>query len=163
MKKEIRNRKREPAGPSKMAKPLNPGKLPDEIDPNTKSPLGLYLKLNGLSLNGFCRAMGCDYRSVQAWANGSQEPSIPYALEIERITKGVVAIETWAGLPSVTEKIAQIRAKQEDGVQRIRNENEPGGFAQPMKALKKGGLHPERRFKRGAAEAESEEADDQER
>jgi hypothetical protein len=154
-KKELRDRKREPTAPAQMVRAKNPGSIPakKEDDKLGRSPLGMYIKMNHLSLNSFARALGADFRSVQQWAYGEQEPTLAYALEIERVTKGVVAVEIWAGVGCVRERIAQIRERQDDGVRRIQNENEPGGFSAPTKG-RKGDPKAAERFKKGGQKDE---------
>jgi hypothetical protein len=97
-----------------------------------KSPLGIYLKMNGLSLTSFVRAIGVEYRTAMEWTRGESLPTLPAAFEIEKITKGAVPMEAWLGLPQAKTFLARMRAKQTPDVQRHVSVNPPGGFASPV-------------------------------
>ncbi len=87
-----------------------------ELDPHLKSPLGLYLKQNRLSEVSMARALGLARLAVQKLTRGESLPSLPVAFEIERITKGVVPIEAWLGMPRALEAVRGLRAKQPEGI-----------------------------------------------
>lgn len=104
-----------------------------KIDPGTKSPLGIYLRLNGISATSFARAMGVAYRTVDQWVNGSVELSLAAAYEIERLTKGIVCMEMWLALPKVKAQLATWRSYQPEELAESRpaEANMAGGLAHP--------------------------------
>lgn len=113
-----------------MARPRKPRPAPedvaedmpstdDEVNKDTRSPLGIYLRINGISTATFAKAMGAPWRSVQQWAKGAVVPHLAYCYEIERITKGVVPMEAWLGIPTCKEYIAKIRAYQPESIRKM--------------------------------------------
>ena len=82
------------------------------VEGPSPSPLHAYLKANSLSLRSFTRAMGVDPHHVQRWYDGIACPSLPAALEIERITKGVIAAEMWMALPCAKRVLTRFRSRQ---------------------------------------------------
>ncbi len=113
-------------GPVTMPRPeVN---LP-EVTPEVDSPLGLYLKLNGVTEAAFARAMGGVHTSVKTWADGSSVPSLVAAYEIERVTKGAVPMEAWLGMARAKEGLKSFRLKQPAEVRKMPSVLEGGGFS----------------------------------
>ena len=82
------------------------------------SPLGVYMKACGISTELFARGVGLSPRGVDLIATGRSLPTLPVAYEIERVTKGVVAIESWFGLPQAKEILLAMRQKQPEAIQK---------------------------------------------
>lgn len=93
--------------------------------------MGVYLESNKISVSSFARALGCDTKTASSWAKGESIPSLAAAYEIERVCKGVVPMESWLALPGARKFLADVRAKQEEGVRQFKQEvgNAAGGFA----------------------------------
>ncbi len=100
---------------------------------DSKTPLGVYLKMNGLSQSAFARAMGVPMRTLVQWAIGKNLPSIPAAYEIERLTKGAVPMESWLSLPACKLLIARWRSFQPEKVRRMKPELDPAGYASTLR------------------------------
>ena len=101
------------------------------LDGQHLSPLGIYLKVVAkVSLGAFARAMGVHQKTISEWATGKGMPLLPAAYEIERLTKGVVPVESWLGLPQAKAMIAKMRAQQPRVVAGATQRFvAPGGFA----------------------------------
>lgn len=95
---------------------------PEEVEAPTqkqkmaRSPLGVYLITTGMSVKSIARAVGVKFITAQQWAYGEAMPTIPYAFEIERVTKGAVVIEAWLGMPKAKITLARIREAQPEEV-----------------------------------------------
>lgn len=90
----------------------------EKNDPRRNSPLGVYMLQNKLSERLMCRALGLSLKSVQDLAQGKSLPTLPVAWEIERITKGVVPMESWLGMPRAQALIRNMRAGQPEPIQK---------------------------------------------
>lgn len=106
-----------------------------EISPENPSPAGVYVRLNGLSIESMSKIFGVKWATMDAWCKGTQEPGIAEVLEWARITKGVVMPEMWGALPSVRKRIAELRSRQ------------------PVDALKEIKLHGDKKPKGSARRA----------
>lgn len=130
MGKHAHKRHEDPRAPLPPAPQAPP---PEEKYGPTKypSPLGHYFRVTGLTAWAFSRAMGANARSVEDWTAARTVPPVIAALEIERLTKGVVPVEAWASLPQCRSQLAVWREHQPEAVRNQGRVLEPGGFAQP--------------------------------
>lgn len=87
-------------------------------DRRDASPLGVYMKTCGISTELFAKAINLSPRGVDLLATGRSLPTLPVAYEIERITKGVVPLESWFGLPQAKEILQRMRAGQPEAIQK---------------------------------------------
>ncbi len=125
-----RKAKLEVKAPRHMPRPTEEevGEPSAELSAQHLSPLGIYLKnVAKVSIGAFSRAMGVHEKTVSEWATGKGMPLLPAAYEIERLTKGVVPMEAWLGLPQAKAMLAKMRATQ-PVASRARHLG-PGGFA----------------------------------
>jgi len=99
---------------------------------NDASPLGIYLTTNKISLSSFSRALGSDIKSVTGWARGETVPTLACAWEIERVSKGVVPMESWLALPAARSFLAVMHSRQSDEIRKLKQEvgGSGGGFAE---------------------------------
>lgn len=109
-----------------------------EQDPMHLSPLGIYMKGNGISKTAFSKAMGIAHKTTLELCSGKTMPGLVMAWEIERVTKGVVPMEAWLAMPQAKKMIASMREKQPDDVKRIQPKLDAGGFASPQEKSKTG-------------------------
>lgn len=113
-------------------KPKELPKLDPRMESGARSPLGIYLGSNGITNGALARALGMPVRAVQDWAFGASVPSLTAAYEIERVTKGVVPMEAWLGMPQAKKLLATWRAHQTKEVREIPSALDGGGFARPL-------------------------------
>lgn len=107
------------------------GDMPTDTEPGgVETALASYLKSSKISNGAFSRAIGVSEQAVAGWRLGEDVPSLAVAYEIERITKGVVPMESWLALPSAKARLAEMRRKQPVMVQKIKP-GPAGGFAAP--------------------------------
>ena len=59
------------------------------------NPLASYLLRRGLTQDAFARLVGTTGPVVCRWATGSRIPSLPFAVQIARVTRGVVPVAYW--------------------------------------------------------------------
>lgn len=101
-------------------------------DDRTLSPLGMYMKLGNISSTMMAKALGTSHKMVLEWKRGTI-PELVMAYEIERVTKGAVPMESWLGMAKAKARMAAIRKKQPEEIQKLQPVREPGGFAEPPK------------------------------
>lgn len=130
----------------KKGAPKVPASIPGVEDKNLQSvpsdkmpkahlsPLGIYLKQAGLTVSAFAKAGGWAIATVQQWATGENVPNLPAAFELERVTKGVIPMESWLALPQAKAMFARWRASQ---VGDYRMSISPGGFAMTEEEIRK--------------------------
>lgn len=125
-----------------------------------KTPLALYLEMNGISQNAFARASGFSFQSVMDWVRGARMPTLAAAYEIERISKGVVPMEAWLASPSNKSMLSRIRGRQPEEIRYRKPVLKAGGFAREEKV---GDPLPDSKAagKRRAQLLESEESEDE--
>ena len=59
------------------------------------TPLGAYLAEKRLTRTAFARKLGAPVPMVSMWARGVTTPGLRWALEIDRVTLGVVPATAW--------------------------------------------------------------------
>lgn len=127
--------------PARMPRPAasEVGEPEGDLDSAHLSPLGIYLKnVAKISLGAFSRAIGVSQKTVSEWATGKGMPQLVAAYEIERLTKGVVPMESWLGLPQAKSLMAELRSKQPEGLAKQKSYIPAGGFAAPPEKVNKG-------------------------
>jgi hypothetical protein len=70
-----------------MTKPDRPG--------IKRTPFGKYLKFNNIPMDSAAKALGVTRQYAQALATGYMTPGMRLAWDIERWTKGRVAMQSW--------------------------------------------------------------------
>lgn len=77
-----------------------------------KSPLAFWLDANGMTMREFSRRIGIPHSKLSGIIDGRALPGVIVAYEVERLTKGEVAIESWLGVDIAKSTIAGLRAGQ---------------------------------------------------
>jgi transcriptional regulator with XRE-family HTH domain len=122
-----------PRPPFKMPRPKDVDVPKEDAKVEHYSPLAQYLKLNGISLSSFTRALGVDFKTIQELHSGASVPGLATAYEIERLTKGVVPMEAWLIVPKARASLKRFRERSELKTEReLKDMPRAGGFAAPM-------------------------------
>lgn len=123
---------RKPVAPEKTVESERTFALPPGPKHKAKTVLAQYLNVSHVSKRSMARALGVGVATCDNWIQGTVQPSIAAAYEIERITKGCVPIEAWLACPSAKRTLAEMRRKQPDALREKAPEHEVGGgFAKP--------------------------------
>lgn len=87
-----------------------------------RTALGAYMEQTGITVHGFAVALGVSDRDIVKWRSGEHLPALVMAYEIERVTRGVVPLESWLGLPQAVRERDRMRSKQPEGVRLNKND-----------------------------------------
>lgn len=96
---------------------MSPAPITPVLDPKA-SPLAAYLGATGISFRSFARALGTSDAAVRDWAEGRSIPSLATVYLIEVVTKGVVTMDSWMGMPALKAEIAARLVKMPDAVKK---------------------------------------------
>ncbi len=79
------------------------------------NPLTLWMIGQDLALPDFAALLGVPPQTVRAWTRASKPalPELPFAYEIERVTRGIVPMEAWLAHPDAIEQVTTMRRRRQ--------------------------------------------------